>query len=767
VRAHLRLVVTQSCRRIPFVLASSLDVEAVRDDVGALEWERDSSTHQSSIVWVSTREDAHPGQLLALEFKIGGDAPLGLWQSSTSSSASKLCYSLGADGPEAAWFPRPIDPHDEAWVELECSLPQGIDLHVADAWQHPQAAQTLNESEHGEVWQSNEVMRPSRLSFVTGPLRELRIEDENLGSAWNVWVSSDVASNQLARMQEFARVADQVGRSMGAQAGLASAGQTPNIVFLPGLAADGVGSAFVQGDTSMLAETWLTECDHARIDREWAMLVAHAFLPQWAQQPSTGPATPDSWWMEGLAHWLAIDALDEQGVRGTRNAAFVRLREEFLAEGSSIALLEPKADANRERLAAGGACLLEFLAARAGRAKFRSTISIALSEVDDRFLERLELGTRLDINQLTAAWRAPDGPPLLQLRWKDDASGERILVTTAQHHAVEEGRAIAFEFHVPISIGHVDGEVAADLSLAKRRELIRIPRTKEPLYLRLASDSALPARIEIEQDQEAWAALLIQSKDDAARLSALAAIGAANHKSHAIPSEASLSPESTDSVMGFVAKTIRDSSQSTSFRSACAGWYAASRAHDVEHILSEVAMNDPVPRLRIVSVTALRKLVASLRAEGRGEALAKRMRSMGEALFLRPIDADQRAAAAALVAVADPNRAFEFLRLALNEDSHGDLLRVHVLRLIAQLKDERTQGLLRSVAERADASLAARFAAVRWLDSRDLASSATLMRASTSNILGVRIAALQAQAKLAGREPRVLWRMLGGFGVGN
>jgi aminopeptidase N len=452
------------------------------------------------------------------------------------------------------------------------------------------------------------------------------------------------------------------------------------------------------------------------------------------------------WLNESLATYVeALYDAHRRGVDGLRQTMLGFQRAAVAAEDEqSRPIVRPWTDPDEmfdDHSYAGGASRLHLLAELLGPEVFQRGVQAYVAAhaegivVTDDLQAALEQASGSDLDRFFAQWIFGAGYPRFQLRLLDGADGgpgqaRRLLVTQTQGR--DGGRPV---FRAPVTVAWSRNGVERSRRVLIEQEKVAVELPGDgPLdWVRFDATTTLPARFDLEQDEEMWARQLVGASDGVTRL--IAAQWFAGDPS--------------------VFAGVRE----PEFRPA----------PESRHALEQAARADALPAVR---ATALRALAAAPDPDDECAALALELARDADPLVRQAAVAalgrhgDHEAIAALLAAVEDRNSSVVAAALgALAEREDPGLLTlcqevagrtsqyqldVAVIGLVASLDDPEARRFLLAAA-RADPAPAVRAAALSALggqpDPEDevwrlavecLADSSHLVRAAAAGVLGAR-----------------------------
>jgi aminopeptidase N len=683
-----------------------LEVEGVADGRGrALAFR-----HERGTLAIELAEPLAPGRETELTVRYSGRPERGLWFAGERADGSgpTLAFSHGQSQDSRGWFPCFDDPGERAATDLTISMPAGW-IGVG-----PGARIELREEAGRRIERWREEF-PHPAYLVTLVAGELQQVEGRAGEVPLVFLVEPQYADWIERT--FAET-DEVLAFLADYAGLAYP--------YPKYSQAAVDN-FPWGGMENLSATTLTplllsdELGHA--DQPPFYLVAHEAAHQWFGDLFTCADWSHLWLNEGFATYMTLLYLERsRGVDAFR-AELRETQEAYLAADEGPARRATVSDVWREpddvfdtRTYQGAAARLHLLRFVVGDGAFQGGVRLYAREnvgrgvVTDDFRLAMERAAGRSLERFFQQWFLSPGFPEFAVAWDWDADERALRLVVEQAQESRDGTPAVFELPVEVEVRTAAGARTFRLELDERRERFELELAEAPLYVRFDAHGWIPKRVREEKEVREWLALAELAEDVNARREAVLALGRLAGAARARRRESPECLEQLTTRLGHDGSPWVRADAATALAQGFGDGggegdsAAETGVEEAEDALRAAALADPAPRVRSAALRALC-------AFGPDAGLA----SLAEELFHEAPSYGSRAAAAALLASAAPERAFEFLAAALELGSPHDALAALLLPELAALPDTRVPAELRRHA--ADPMLAptARAAAVRAL----------------------------------------------------
>jgi len=711
---------------------AGLTVEAVHDREGrALAFERSGEELSVELV-----EPLALGAAEEVRVEYAGTPRFGLWFAGTNAEGASpsLVFTHGQSQANHGWFPCFDDPGDRATSEITVGMPAAW-IAVAPGERVETEAAAGRRREHWRM----DTSHPSYLvSLVAG---ELTLHESR-------WEGVPLLFLAEPRFEPWI---------------VPTFAETPDLLaFLEGVAgrrypwskySQAAVDNFPWGGMENVSATTLTPLllsdERGLRDQPSSALIAHEAAHQWFGDLLTCDDWSHLWLNEGFATYLALLYVESSRGADEFRAELRDAQDAYLAEDVGAqrrptvwSVCKEPDDLFDTRAYQGGAARLHLLRFLVGDEAFFAAVRAYVAEnagrnvVTNDFRRALESASGRSLERVFDQWFVSSGFPEFHVDWRWDAENGEVIVDVEQMQEGDARTPRVFELPVEIQVSFDEHGDDRDrmfrVDVDERRERFRFPAPDSPLYVLLDPHGWIPKRVQQQRDSEEWVAMAERDADVNVRREAVLSLAqlAATRAHVGGSSELSVN----------VSTELLAQDTSPSVRADAATALAVAGAATARTEIERAALEDPEARVRIAALRALATL-------GPDPGLA----SLAEDAFAAGFSWGTMGAAAALLAQADPGRAFDWLRANLELDSPHDSLAGHLLRVLAEVPDTRVLDELRRWA--ADDALApsARAVAIEMLGraSRD---TADVVRELAARLDGssfhVRRAALRALGRL-------------------
>jgi aminopeptidase N len=711
-------------------------IDEVQLDLVGLEVEGVSDAHGQALAFrreggrllIDLGRSLEPGTGTGLAIRYGGVPERGLWYAGKRADGSgpTLIFSHGQTEGSRGWFPCFDEPGERAATEITLTMP-GSWIAVASG---ERVEARVDGARRRERWRMEFPHPPYLLGVVAG---ELVVQEERAGEVplqflseprFAEWIEPTFAETDeiLAFLEEFTGLPYPYPKYSQA-------------------AVDNFPWGGMENISATTLTPWLLSDERGHRDQPPFFLIAHEAAHQWFGNLFTCADWAHLWLNEGFATYLTLLYLER--TRGTDEfrAELHEVQQAYLAQDVGperrptvwSTWKEPD-DVFDARAYQGGAARLHLLRFVLGEDAFRAGLgayaaeSVGRSVVTSDLRGALERASGRDLRLFFEQWFLSPGFPEFVVAWHWDEHEREVVLEVEQVQDGDGGTPAVFVVPVEIELRDARGPHAFRVELDERRERFELPAPEPPLYLSFDAHGWIPKRVQQEREPAEWLALAALADDVNARREAVRALGrlARASRERGGSGEAELAE--------LVARLATDASPWV--RADAATALGEAGGAEAEEALRRAAVDDGEARVRAAALLALRPA-----APDAGLA------SLGEEAFYSERSYRAMAAAAGLLCRAAPERAFEFLGVALELESPHDALAALLLPHLAGLPDARVPSELRRWAADRSLAPAARAVAVEQLGAttRDtMASSAFLVPFLEEESFHVRRAAVHA-----------------------
>jgi aminopeptidase N len=645
---------------------AGLGVEGVQDGAGRVLAFRQA---RDELV-VALAEPLVLGSEAEVAVRYGGAPRYGLWFSGTrpDGSGPTVAFTHGQSQASRGWFPCVDAPAERAALALELDVPA--------CWSVLGPGARVEEREEGgrryERWVLESEIPAYLASFVAG---ELVAREGQAGSVPLVFLAEPRFEDWLAPTFEET---DEI---------LAFLEHWTALPFPYPKYGQAAVDNFPWGGMENASATTLTPLlltdDRGRRDRSPHVLIAHEAAHQWFGDLVTCADWSHLWLNEGFATYLALLYVEHSRGLDEFRCELREAQEVYLAEDVGRARRPTVWNVWREpddvfdtRAYQGAAARLHLLRFVLGDEAFLAGVRAYLREhagggvVTDDLRRALENASGRDLGPFFEQWLARPGFPEFRFAWEWDGAAQELVLSIEQIQSSRDGTPAVFALPVELEVRDAHGARSLRLELDERRERVRLPAPERPLYVRFDAHGWIPKRLREEKPAAEWLALARHCTDVNARREALLRLG----RVVAVARERGQIHEAELAALCDLLQ--RDPSRWVRAEAAAALGIAGGR--EAEDALRAAALSDPEARAQAAALRALR----AFGPDGGRSALA-------EDVFHGAPSYEVMAAAAGLLAAADPGRAFEFLTGALELESPHDVLAERLLAELGALADPR------------------------------------------------------------------------------
>jgi aminopeptidase N len=441
-----------------------------------------------------------------------------------------------------------------------------------------------------------------------------------------------------------------------------------------------------------------------RPDVRPTQLIAHEAAHQWFGNLVTCADWSQLWLNEGFASYFALLYLGATRGEEAFRCELLAAQEAYLNEDVGAArratierVWKEPDDVFDTRPYQGAAARLHLLRHEVGEEAFRAGIRAYLGEHRGRsvvtadFRRAVEHAAGCDLGAFFEQWFARAGFPEFALAWEWDPERGLARLEVEQTQPSAARTPEVFELALDVEFGLEPARVVR-IEIDERAEHFEFPLPARPAYVVFDRGGFVPKRVQEEKELAEWLAVAQRCSDSGARRDAVKALGR-----WAGATRAEVAERARDEL------AVRLSADPAPHVRVAAATALGGLAQ-AEEALRRAVLGDPDVRVQAATLGALGALGAD---DGRA--------SLAEDVFVTGASYAVRAAAAGLFCRADPARAFEFVKRALELDSPHDALAGGLLRVLATLPDARVADALRAFAADAARAPTARAVAVEQL----------------------------------------------------
>ena len=709
-----------------------LEVTGVRDGEGN-ELSFEHFNGELSVTLVSPLDEGEQTQVVV---HYGGEPRRGLWFAGGRRVPTHV-FTQGECEGARFWFPCLDVPSDRATSELRVTMPAN--------WTSVAAGELIDSQNSGGMrldhWRMVTPHPTYLTTLVAGDLTTLHAN-------WEGVPLSYLAPNRFANVLE-----ENLSATPDALGFLSRL--TGKRYPYPKYSTACVENFPFSGMENISATTLTTDClrdERGNRDEDTLSLVVHEAAHQWFGDLLTCENWSEIWLNEGFATYATL--LYHEQARGVDEfrVRMWEVQRAYLEKDQGAARRPIVHDVYRDPLDLfftghvyeGGATRLHLLRYVVGDEAFFAGIERYVGANQGRGVVTADLQRALeatsgrDLSTFFEQWLHSPGHPDFEVRWRWDEGRERLLLTVNQMQQIGNGVPEAFELPVAVEVRDATGSSVHRVELRERREMVELAAPNEPLWVRFNKYGWVPCNVDSRKTPEEWISITQSDDDVIGRLQGLRAL-------RGIIERASDDAARLQAVYGV--RTRLEGDGVPAVRAAAARALGSAGGRDARDILALTVRTDPEASVRVAALEALE-------AWGIDPELANVARDAYRGGFSYAT----MAAAAGLLVVADPHRAFEWLQMEDVGDSvHGDLRR-RLFPQLARLRRPEVVDELRAWALDRSAGPAVRAEAVKQLGR--VAQGDPQVRAELIGLLEsrqnrVRLAAVEALAELRDEESLV------------
>ena len=705
-RCELRLFLAGEDRSSVTLDLFGLEVSAVTD----ARDRRLAFEQRGDELLIELQQEALPGVPVSLTVDYGGIPRKGIWFVADRGRAPDHVFTQGECEDARGWLPCHDVPWDRASLELSVNMPAGWDS-VAAGRRISQGS--TPDGGRRDRWRLDRAVPPYLFTLVAGDLVVSEAEWDGVPLTFHaparhadrLFPALEPTSSALTFLEDYYGVEYPWSKYSQACVEEFPLGGMENVSAT-------TLSARALRDERGLRDSSATE------------LVVHEAAHQWFGDLVSCADWSHVWIQEGLAtfseHRHAREAVGAEAEREQRREA----QERWIEVAAQRALVhdefvEPLDLFFSGHAYEGGASFLHLASFVLGEEVFRRGLTDLLSRhgggsITTTDLQRsLERASGEDLSVLFEQWVYSPGVPSLSTRWSWDEERERVLIGVDQVQELAAGVPAVFEFPLEVELGFAvdEGSGAGDAAgevrverhrvrLQRRRDVVELECAQRPFWVRVDPDAWIPARIRVRRTPGEWQRLAALDPTALGRreaLRALALLVLQDDESSGVERDAKLRSAASHALEAGLedsAALVRAEALLGLVELRVDGW--------TDHA-ARLAQTDESPRVRVRALQLLARDAATAHAE------------LGAAVFAEGYSWTTMVAAVQLMCAADPERAFDTIRTAMNESApHGEL-RAPLTSLLARLDDERVPVALVEIAGRQEAAGVVRAAALEGL----------------------------------------------------
>jgi len=514
--ATLTLVPLESLSSLDLDLASTLHVDSVRSDGGAVRFE-----HAGDCLRLHWPRRRPGGVELRLAIAYHGVPRRGLYFIGPDAAHPRKpaqVWSQGQDEDSHHWFPCFDHPHDKTTSELLATVPQSFQV-IANG-------KLLGVRRRGRWhtyhWREDAPHPPYLISLVAGDFDTVQQEVDGVPLTYAVPRGErPQVERTFGRTPEMLRF---FARSFDFPYPFEKYAQV-------------VVQDFIFGGMENISATTLTDAvlldAVAATETHSDALIAHELAHQWWGNVLTCKDWAHAWLHEGFATYA--EALFLEHHRG-RDEFLWKLHgdaEDYFKEDEAYQrpiverrYTRPVEIFDRHLYEKGG-LVLHMLRHELGDALFWKALrhylrKHAFQNVETADLKiAIEESTGRHLDAFFEQWVLGAGFPRLEGRWRWDETSRQVELQLRQTQGPEGGRA-CFLFSLDVEVGFARGPRRQRLQVERAQQSFALPAPQRPRYLRLDPEHALLLQLQVEPGREELLAQLESARDlhgqvDAAR----------------------------------------------------------------------------------------------------------------------------------------------------------------------------------------------------------------------------------------------------------